>query len=116
MIYIGLNPNEITDYDTAKELGSWPRREISANEVQRLLAREHISCCHTEHKFILDLVKRRLGIEIKIPTPPLKHRLRKSDKVIIIFVCNIVHPPPAEGYSLEDMRKARIKFLLYTIS
>ncbi|MFH0821057.1 MAG: hypothetical protein V1908_04770 [Candidatus Peregrinibacteria bacterium] len=116
MTYVGLNLTEITNFDTTLKLACMPRREITLERVKELLVKEYKSCCHTEHAYILKLVKRRCEIDIKIDFLPLKYPLRKGDKVIIIFVCNIVHPPPTEGYSFEDMRKARIKFLLYTIS
>lgn len=115
MTYVGLNLNEITNFGTVIELTRRRRQEITPEGVKELLAQEYRCCCHPEHAYILNLVKRRCKIDIKIGLLPLPAPLYPGDKVIIIFVCNIVHPPPAEGYSFEDMCKARIKFLLYTI-
>lgn len=116
MVYVALNPVELTDYDTAKEWYRRRRQEISPDEVKEMLASEYTSCCHPEHAFVLRLVKQRFGIEIKIPTPPMKHCLRKGDKVIIVLLYNLARVPPTQGYTTEQMRKARITFLFYNIT
>jgi hypothetical protein len=116
MVYVALNPVELTDYDTASEWHKRQRKEISPDQVREMLGGEYVSCCHPEHTFVLHLIKQRFGIEVKIPTPPMKHRLCKGDKVIIVFLYNLARIPPTQGYTTEQMRKARITFLLHNIT
>ena len=116
MIYIGLNPREITDFDSISRIERSPFVRIFPDKVEELLGSDYSSCCNQNHKPVLDIIKRRFGIDVKISTSPMRHRLRKRDQVIIIMAGNIRRLEYEEKYTAEELRKSRILFRLYTIN
>lgn len=115
MLYIGFNPIEITAWDFVQDLERCGSQQISAQEAVRLLSLGYVSFCNRNHKPVLDIVKRRYGIDVEIPMTPFLRKLRKGDKVIIIVVANIRHLEQEERYTEEELRKSRIFFRLYRV-
>lgn len=118
MLYIGLNPAEITAWERLPDFNNYPMREVSPREVAELLRSAtggYRSCCNRNHGPVLELVRRRFGIDIQIPDFSTLYPLRRGDKVIIIVVANIRALEQEVKYTAQELRKARIFFRLYTI-
>ena len=118
MVYIGLNPIEITSYEYVRPLMNCPRRRIWPREVNELLFQDHHSCCNMNHIPVLELVERRTGIHVDIDETnrPPRYELRKGDRIILIEVGHIRQLVPGEKYNREEIRKAVIVFWLYTVT
>lgn len=118
MLYIGLNPAEITAWEFLPEFNNYRMEQASPAKVAELLgsAGGYHSCCSRNHGPVLDLVKRRYGIDVEIPCFSCLYPLRKGDRVIIVVVANARGLEQEVRYTREELRKARIFFRLYTVS
>jgi hypothetical protein len=105
----------VTAFEFVPELVRLTPRLISYQAAGELLAGNYTSCCQPEHQYVLEIVKRRCGIDIPIPLVRPLHPLRRGDKVLVIKVVNIRPVSPTEMLTEEEVRKGRIYFLLRTI-
>lgn len=115
MVYVGLNPRDVTAFEEIRTLTNSPKRQIFTDEVKSLMAGHYHSCCRISHRPVLDIVKRRTGIDVRVENVTYRHFLYKGDKVIIILVKHI-RSATKEMYTREEIRKARVSFLLYTMT
>lgn len=117
MLYVGMNPREIvTDSQVTTLILSRPK-QLSAEEAEELirLDPDFQSCFELHHQPILDIVKRRLGLEFRVPALPGRYEVRKGDKFIIIKVANIRQLIEGEVHDHVELRKARHFLILYTV-
>ncbi|MBP9822170.1 MAG: hypothetical protein KBC81_01845 [Candidatus Pacebacteria bacterium] len=115
MVYVSLDPREVTDFNSIRRITDEVFVRIYPEKVKELLKDGYKSCCKSEYGKVLAIVKRRFEIDISIPQTASKHVLRTGDQVVIIVLEKIRKLGYEEMYTDEELRKSRVIFRLYTI-
>jgi hypothetical protein len=115
MVYIAINPREVTAFEEVGKLVKLEQRQISAKRVKELLVGGYTSCCNINHVYLLELVRRRFGIRVDVSFSPMRYSLRRGDRVIMIVFANLRRLTEEEKYTEDEVRKGSIFFTLRTI-
>jgi len=92
------------------------RKELTAEEVAKLLEAEVQFCLNPSHVATIVAAKSRYGFKVEIPEKPPVVALTHGDELIVMGVRGLPRLTDRHEYTEEEIAKATFNFSIYSVA
>lgn len=101
-------------YATIPDNAEIRKRKLEIEEVKNLI-QNAVPCIDPKHSAIIELMTKRLGIALDIPTNPPAVNFQEGDALIVMSVRGLPRLTGKQRYSHDEAENASFKFSEYKI-
>lgn len=93
------------------------KKDLTVDQVKEVIGNENIvSCANPSHKATLEALKEKYGIDIPIPSKPIRVSLSSSeDAMIVLQVTGLSRLTDRHEYTRQEIEAAEFRFMKISI-
>lgn len=90
--------------------------ELTVERAKGVIAEGVTSCLNPSHKATIDVMEKRFGVNVEIPTKAPSVQLQYGDQLMVMGVSGLPRLEGRHEYTPEEVQGAKFNFSLFIVS